>query len=630
VNRHRVAAAVLLMVGIGSTIAVNYQRERALAGPREVGIVLDHAATLMVAGQLGFETRSFMEELVAERVTALGISEVSMADLPYRPGVTVYRGHELIRPGGRPGDHLGMAHRVLRGEGLFEPWYTYILVGDPAFAAFLAQGAERRLGPERVRMLEIWGGTHAIVLRGVPTRPRPDPRRPERDLREPDLRFGFWPGDVALARELDLIPVAVLAEDPRLGSEDLEHLLGPVVRLGVDLVFLAGDSTWGYGDSERLAAAARAHREWRLHPASLAPGEQPGFAALAEAADYRGLRFGKHRGGDPPAAVASTVRDRPQAVYFSPAQFPGPAEATREGNRRTLRQLVAAISGQGYRPGPPRALAPYRLSPGLAALLGMAVAAGVLGAVGAGAGWLGRKRPGLPWWVVGGIVTAALGFAWPGAGREVLAFLAAVSFPIWIVLEVLAAASREGRGRAGIGHAALLAVAGTAGTTAAGFLVRALLADTAYALGVRSFPAAVVAAVLTSLLVLAVTAAGTGWSADRRGLSFGDLLLGAGGLAAGALLVLAWSAPLRPVEFLAGHPALVMGLALPELSPRRRMAIALLAATGQASVIHHLIDFRAPAAGVLGQTAGGLALGLALGLAGVTAWRHYRVRGAVP
>ena len=630
-NRYRTATAALLMLGIAAAGAVNYQRERVLAIPREVEVVLDHTAALMIAGDLGVEPRAFLEDLAAERATALGISEVSFADLPYRPSVTVYHGHELVRLGAWPGDYLGMAQRALRQHGLFEPWYTYIIVDDPAFAAFLVEGAARRLGPDRVRTLEIQAGTNIVVLRGVPTRPRPDPLRPERDLREPDLRFGFWPGDVALARELGLTPVAILVEDPRLGPGDLEPLLSPVARLGVDVVFLADDIAWGHGDEGRLAAAARAHREWGLHPASLAPGQQPGFADLAAAVDYRGLRFQKHRAGHPPGESAVAIaRYRPHGLYFVPARFPGPAEATREGNRQALRDLVAAMSRHGYRPGPGRALAPYRLPPGLAALLGGAVAVGVFGAAQAATDRLRRKRPGLSWLLVGMAIAAVLGYGWPGAGREALAFLAAVSFPAWIVLDALAAAGRGGGVRAGLGRAVLLAIAVTTGTAAAGLLVRALLADTAYALGVRSFPASVVAAALPPLMVLALTSAGRVRSIARRELSPGDLLLAAGALAAGTLLVAGYAAPLSPVESLVGHPALVIGLALPGAAQRWQTVIGPFIAAGQVSVMNHFVNLGAPLTEVFWRTGGGLAAGMALGLAGAMAWRHCRERGAAP
>jgi len=631
VIRYRAATIVLLILGVATAGAVTYRREQILAAPREVGVVLDHAAALIVAGELGIEPQTFLEDLLAERATALGVSEVSLADLPYRPQVTVYHGHELLRPAARPGDHPGMARRVLQGHGWFEPWYTYIIAGDPAFAAFLVEGATLRLGADRVRSLELWGGAHAVILRGVPTRPRPDPRRPDRDIREPDLRFGFWSGDFALARELGLTPVALLTEDPRLAPGDLEYLLGPVVRREADVIFLAGDTAWGYGDQERLAAAARFSRQWGLHLASLAPGEQPGFADLAATVDYQGLRFQKHRAGDPlEEAATAMARNRPRGLHFVPALFPGPAEATREGNRQALRELVAAMARYGYRPGPPRALAPYRLPPGPAAILGGAVAAGVLGATGAAAGWLGRKRPGLPSLLVGAAVAAALGYGWPGAGREALAFLAAVSFPVWIVLAVLAAARRGGEVRARLRRAVLLAVAATAGTVAAGLLVRALLADTAYALEIRSFPAVWAAAAVPLLAIFALTGPARAESIARRELSWGDLLLGAGALAVGVLLAASQAVPISPLQFLAGHPALVVGLAVPGSAKGWQAAISLLVAAGQVSVMNSFTNFWVPMSEVLQRTGGGLILGVALGLAGALAWRRYdRERGDV-
>jgi hypothetical protein len=260
----------------------------------------------------------------------------------------------------------------------------------------------------------------------------------------------------------------------------------------------------------------------------------------------------------------------------------------------------------------------------------MAVAAGVFGAVGAVAGWFGHRRPPSSALLAGAAMAAVIGYGWPGAGREALAFLAAATFPTWIVLHVLA----MGRGGGGLGARAgrglLLALAATTGTIAAGSLVRALLADTVYALGVRSFPGAWVAAALPPLVVTAVTSARGAGSIARRQLTQGDLLLGAGGLAAGALLVLAGAGPLRPVEFLAGHPVLVMGLALPGHIPRRQTAIGLMVAAAHGSVMNSFIDLPTPLAEVLGGTGGGLALGMALGLAGALLWCQYRKRGAVP
>ncbi len=651
-KRPAAVLVLLLLLGTGAASYIAVQRELRLASHPAVEIVLDHRAALILAAELGYSFADFVGELADAGVTALGISEVSFEDLPFRPGVSVMEGYQLLAecPLVGTGD---LACR-LQAAGLLEPWHTCILASDRGFAEFLAGWARRRLGPDRAELVALpQAAGYMVVLRGVPTVNRPDPRRPDEERRLPELRFGFWPGDLAEAADLGLGVVAVVHNDRRLGPEDIRALLEPLRgKPELRAVHFAAGKALGHPDRERLRVTAGLFRDWGLVPALMRDEAQEGVEVVAAAVGYQGIKLRQVLTGRPAAEYADAVSERgTRGLYLAPAAFPGPPTATLDGNRAELERLVAALEKVGYHPGAAQPLAAYQPPVTALALAGAAVAA---------AGWLAA---GLLWprrlarWPVAPVAMAATVVAaaaiaawWPGPGREGLALLSAVIFPTWGTLAVVGwhrGVRREGRlllrGLAGVLIATALAVAG-------GLLVGGLLGETAYVLEVRLFRGVKLAHGLPLLLVAAALLAplGRGRRLLGRELTVGDFAV-AVGLAAAAVvyLVRTGNEPLvapggaelalrealervlvvrpRLKEFLLGHPALLL---MPLAALKRRGAVltglALAATVGQVSVINSFAHLHTPAALTLLRTAWGLIFGVAVGLVGfaLLTWRR--------
>ncbi|MDQ7794212.1 MAG: DUF5693 family protein [bacterium] len=620
---------LLLLAGAAAGGVAACRRASGLKGPREVAVVLDYAACLVLAGKLGYEPLDLIESIAGGGASALGISEVSLDDLRYRPGISVLQGHELLA-------ELAGEADSLRSQGLLEPWYTYILTGDRTFAAFLGEWAGRHLGPGRSEVADLPGGLHAVVLRGVPTAERADPRHPETPRLEPTLRFGFWPGDLAAARELDLDAVAVLRQEVHLSPEDLRALLSPVAEEGVGTAMLAVREVPGH--PTRSGETADLFRELGLLPAVVKGASPKGFESLFAALDYRGLKFTEFRQDRPLADYADAVRERHvRGVYFVPALFPGPAPATVEGNRSQLADLAAALTRAGHPPGQVHPAEYHETHPALLALIGAGVGAAAFALASLLAGYWGRPLPGGAGLAAAAGVLAAVAVLWPGAGREGLAWLAAIVFPAGAVL-VAVEGHRRWRSPRPSRTALGWALSATVLAVAGGLLIVGLLGDGSYILEARLFRGVKAAHALPPVIVAGALLAGRMGALSRRSLTAGEFAL-ALGLAVAAVLyvvrtgnqpvvapteyelelraVLEQWLPVRPrfKEFLVGHPALFLLPLGVRAGPAWTAALALLATVGQVSVVNSFAHLHVPLELSLIRTGLGLLLGLALGLA---------------
>lgn len=246
--------------------------------------------------------------------------------------------------------------------------------------------------------------------------------------------------------------------------------------------------------------------------------------------------------------------------------------------------------------------------------------------------------------------------------RELIALLAALAFPILAMLWFVPGARRETwPANVRLGGGALLArsLAGLWVTSAAsalgGFMVAALLAEWSFMMEARIFLGVKVLIVLPVVIIgLAVAAAQAGpegvwprvreWLRQPLRLEYGILLIVIGGAALFALgrtgntglpalgglevkvrTVLEHVLVARPrtKEFLIGHPAMMLAIALAFLGARRWvLPLAMAGAVGQTNLVDSFSHIHTPLVYVVERTVYALVIGSAIGavLIGALLW----------
>jgi len=256
--------------------------------------------------------------------------------------------------------------------------------------------------------------------------------------------------------------------------------------------------------------------------------------------------------------------------------------------------------------------------------------------------------------------------------RELVALLAALAFPILAMLWFVPGARREtwpANVRLGGGAVLARSLAGLWGMSAAsalgGFMVAALLAEWSFMMEARLFLGVKVLIVLPVVIVgLAVAAAQAGpegvwprvreWLRQPLRLEYGILLIVIGGAALFALgrtgntglpalgglevkvrTVLERLLVARPrtKEFLIGHPAMMLAIALAYLGARRWvLPLAMAGAVGQTNLVDSFSHIHTPLVYVVERTVYALVIGSVIGavLIGALLWsrRWWRLPAA--
>ena len=624
---HRFDKLLLLLILIGSAAAVGlaFGRGEIEGRNRAVEIVIDGDDARRVAAAAGVPVEHLLAALREAGATALGVREQTVGDL-------VAEGRLEVRavPGGTA---------VLAGEA-GPPW--------------LLRRLWHRLSPGLASVRRDDGGIKAAldtdVLMEVPVMLRA--------------------GDLEAARRVGVRPVARPRNFPFATEHSVAAAIAEAKAVGARLVIFDGEEVLGHDGL--VGATAEALRENDLLYGYVEMAGQKGDGSLAPLLASRLVRV--HSISDSEMLTmtptvgtrryARAVRERNiRACYVRLLARPRPHPVAT--NARYVGGIVQALRAQGFVTGPP---APYVAPEGwpprwLRGIVLLSVpAAFVL--------LLRRLAPlGTPASVLllaGALIAgAALGFLRGATVTPMAGLLAACIFPALGVVTVLqgsrGAIFRLPAGRLLGGTLRGLAV-GSFFSLAGGLIVAGLYSRVAYLVGVDQFRGVKVATLAPLAVVLLVTVTDLRGTTEPLRQWWARLRLQGGRtlgrpvslaeatviLAALAALIIALmrtgNQPLvapssaeiglrdqvesllvirpRTKEFLLGHPALMLAVAL-SLRGRRSWLplVAVFAGVGQASVLNTFCHFHTPLAVTLLRVANGLWIGALIGIALVLVWR---------
>lgn len=629
--------ALVLAAGVGTAVAgqLALERHRVDRAARTVAIAVVYGEVEELARRLGIPPEEAFRRLAAAGATAVLAKERGPRQI--RDGVALSRDELAVLAAGG-----GVPARLAAFAAARPALQAFILLRDPGqtreLAALLAAkgiGAEVWRGPDRWAAVGAEASLARLEMAGLGV-PVEELRRLERE---------GWDVLVQLkAREdpYEALPVAPLLEplarltrlravfynDKRLPGYPtrLPELVAAHRRLGVPVGVIEGFPQEGM----RALVDGLAGRAVRLHP--VLPEELLRLDLRREVERYR------------LAAAERSIRVLLLRVM--------PADDPRQAEQRLLAAVHGvrtALAAEGFRFGPPSPLPVMPPSPAaLAALyLGLGAAVALTGHL------AGLAPPG----ALAGIAVAAAGSGAALGGHPYLAQkLGAALTPLVVPVLAMLLATRVAAGGGNLVAAALGTVAGTAVSVAGGLAQIAFQAHPQFVLRTDVPPGTKLAAVLPPLAVAALAAyrraGGLPRLELRRVLSarvpLRVLLAGLALLAVAALYVsrtgnqpllpptelehrlrlwLTEALEVRPrfKEFLIGHPALVVALALGErLGGAAATGLLAAGAIGQASVVNAFSHAHTPVAVSLLRAAHGLWLGTAGGLL-LAAWARRRL-----
>ncbi len=648
----RFSAILITAIVAASIIAAGvavYRRQAAISLSDRVELAIDYDQVLRSAQALNYHPVDLLRDLKAAGLTTLIVRERRLQEVKDYGEASVLDGSELaaLALAGRTGG----VYEALKANGLYRPWYTYILTGDQTRATRYHDAVARRLGSERVGWFQT-GTTSVVIVHGVTREEGPaDPKTGKPPLELTTLA-GYAAEDFAAARAVGLRVVPVLANDGYPGPVGIELIFAQLqadAGGAVAAVLFDEDQVLGYP----RATAATVNRLNRLGWAvGVASGRRPaGLKGVVAGVGYRALKVSQVT---PDARLEDNLlkaKDRGyRMLVVAPFMYPqADANELRGLARGFTLDIHDGLSRAGFVTGQANPIGPVGLPRPLPFLVGFGVLAALWLLV--EEFWPGLEGWRLPWLVASGLLAFGLLAGGPALSRlaatwaAVLAWAAAVIYPTWgvlIMLRLLLHRRFRPNLWGGIGLAATI----TALSVAGGTVVTALLASPTYVLELSIFRGVKAAFVLPLALVAAgylVYTAPAGRvfprlaEVARRELTFGDgVWLALAGLLGLVYLGRSGNTPSLPVtraesrlrvvldrilsarprtkEFLIGQPAaLLLGL---RPWPRRVMtlALALLATIGQVSVVNSFAHLHTPYPLSLVRSLNGLVLGLVVGL----------------
>jgi hypothetical protein len=611
------------------------------------------AAVFLAAGRMRIEARNHIVEVVVDaddvRRVAAGQSGTGVLAQFRRVGATAVGVREMTI------DELLRAGVVAVGHF---PGGVSLEAPDPGYAAALAEAIRGKFVHVAAfaegATVRIYGAG-LDLFREVPLLLRPE--------------------DVEAAHAAGLRVVARLGNYANITPKAIGASLGQAQRDGARLVVFRDDQVLGYRSSLKLVAGS--FETFDMLYGRIEIAQQKGDDELARLLPGHRLRV--HSINDteietmaPVTAIeryARAVRER--GIRVCHVRLLTDSDSDPLGaNLRYVSDVVQAIRQEGFRTGPPVPLsAPEGWPPRaarLAALLGVAAGATLL---------LTRLAPltsGQSWalFIGAAVVLGGLGLVAMGRAMMLGGVLAAAAFPSLGVVWALQWA-RRGRLAPGTGEVLRRAAAGlllaSALSLAGGLLIVALYAEPRYLEGVGQFTGVKLSLVIPPLLVLVAVALDlsgdpqpmSGWYEAARSrwrafcaapVAWGAALLLAVGLAAAAVVLMRSGntsaiAPTgaelqmrhtletlliarpRTKEFLLGHPAMMLAIALVLRGRRTWLAVvAVIAAVGQASLLNTFCHFHMPLYLGLLRSIHGLWIGGLLGAAAILIWQAARVR----
>ena len=640
-----------LLVGAAAALFALSRRYEVEARTRTVGLVLDYGQLRNLIGATGVPADTAYREFRNASMTGVAVTEEILAELQSEGALTV-----RLFP--------GPAGREYRVE-----------ISDPAVAGrvaeyvsrFLQGATESRPNGDFVSLPGLGGGRVYVPgrwdeIRGVP--------------------IGLDPEAVKRVQSAGFEVIGRVYNPLGLTPDSLRWRLNRLKELGVTTVVFAGEEVLGYRGL--VEETARAFRELGLLYGSVEFGKQRGDEALAAKLVDRLVRVHSVSPAEIPRLTVNELVERyvraasERNIRLSYVRLPVTvSSATFQDTVDYARALSKETAEAGFGLGSPLPFSPVWTNPLTGRLVPALIALGVGAAVvlllaavvplkrGAQAGW----------GLAAALICALLALSGITLGLQAVALLGAVVFPtLGFALLPQPVAAFEDHEHAAVrdrGEAVVPAVAEFAAislvTLVGALMVAGMLSHLPFLVKTKSFVGIKAATALPLLGVLWIYM--TGMSGQypsitaerdavrgRLGRFFAEPLriwhvvaLGAG--LAALLLLLARSgndpgvgvSPLelrfralldrvllvrpRTKEFLIGHPALILALAMATLPRWRRWAFPLLLVgiIGQVGMLNSFCHLHSPLRLTLLRTFHGLWMGLLLGLALVWVWN--RVQG---
>lgn len=644
----RLSTILIVLVVAASIIAAGlavYRRQAAVSLSDRVELAIDYDQVLKSAHALNYDPVDLLRELKAVGLTTLIVRERRLEEVKAYGEASVLDGSELAALALVEGAPVGSVYEALQANGLYSPWFTYILTDDPARAARYQDAIAVRLGSERVGWFQV-GTTAVVIVRGVTRQEGPVDAKTGKAPLELTTLAGYAPEDFAAARAAGLRVTPVLSNDDYPGPVGIERIFSQLqTDAGASIAAVVFDESQVLGYPAATAATtSRLNRVgWAVGVVS---GQRP--AGLSEAVAETGYRAVKVSQVTPDARLADNLlkaKDRGYRVLvIAPFMYPNAGAAEMADLARGFTQSIRdGLVRDGFIIGPAGPVRSVDVPRVLTFLVGWGVLA--VAWLLAEEFWPVLAAWRLPWLVVAGLLAGGLA-ASPavGAWADGLAWAAAVLYASWGALLAMRLALRHGY-RPGWAAGLSLAVIITSLSVAGGTVVTALLASPAYFLELslfRGVKAAFVAPLALVGLGYLVYTAPPGRVLQRladaagRELTFGDgVWLAFAGLLGLVYLGRSGNAPSLPVtgaesrlravldrvltarprtkEFLIGQPATVL-LASRRWPRLTVLGLALLVAVGQVSVINSFAHLHTPYPLSLMRGLNGLALGLVVGL----------------
>ena len=643
--RARTLLAIIMLAAVATAIYVAVLRWRAEMPSRSTALILDWREVQALAAATGVSEREAVEGLRDAGATHVAFSEEHLSDLVEAGQVTV----------------LPMAAAELRrvpGGGVVLGAY------DLDTAERLRAQLTAKLSPRDLELL-VPGAEAPPLL--IPCRASPAYL---------EMVGLGWPDEAATTVAAAGMGVVVRMDNyPGVSAQALDFMAGQALALGAKLVIFTKDQVLGYPGM--IKDAADMLKAARLIYGSVELTKQLGDQRLGLALDGDLVRV--HSITEPemlamsPATAVErytrAVRERGiRACYVR--LFLAPRPNALDFNERYIGALKRELGVAGYRTGSPEPLAPVAVPMwALAVMAAGAVAAAVfaLGSVVPLAGWLACLL-----FVVGSGMGAALFVVAPEMFRAEKALLAAIAFPsVGLIAVARGARSDGGRERVSTTALAGRAVASLVGASiisvAGGLVVAGLLTERLYMTQVLQFTGVKLALGFPMVVVAAVWVFALypdrDWATYRTRVqenfrrawnrpiyvweaALAAILLGAAAVmlmrsgnqpgvevsgletrARGILEQIFYARP-RTKEFLVGHPALMLAVAM-ALRGRTRWVLLflLLGAMGQSNLVNTFCHLHTPIFVSLLRSAHGLWLGVAVGAVAVWIWERLRGPG---
>lgn len=619
---------ILLVPGLLSALLLGIRRHNLEAQNRTIELALDYAELQSLSVASGTPIPEILERFKEAGITGVAVTEDLLGDLV----------------------STGQASYTRRSSDAGP--LTVIRIADKQLAERVLRALSVRLTPGMVSpdLSKVEHGgllvPDAFVVRAAP-------------LTLNSIGLGLPPDAVRLVKRADLDVVARLQNHPALTEKAVLAAVADLRSEDITRLICAGEEVLGFRGL--VPYAARSIKSSGLLYGSVEFAKQRGDARMSEELGSYLIRVhsiptAEMAGMAPSAAVerfARAVKERNiRLCYVRLPETSG--EAPVQSSLAFVSAIRSKIEEAGYRMGAAEPFGTMYRRKLFLGLMALSIAAGAVLLLGCLVSLSAAVRYGL---LIIGFVGFA-GFAAMGEmGRQLVALKAACIFPILGVIAFIGPYFSAEKGeKAPIGKAIALFIGASAATLCGALLIVGLLADRSYMVKVNQFTGIKAAHLLPILAVILVMAAGLPilgrpFSEVRKEVSenvrkvvghplfvwhaiavvvalgiIGLALLRTGNepgvgvtgieLKFRAILDRLMTVRPRTKEFLIGHPALFLGIAL--LLTRRRawgLPLVALGVLGQVSLLNTFCHIHTPLIISILRAANGLALGLVLGIA---------------